>query len=440
MTEPRTVEALEIAYAGRIRSYTDVAMRRPFDATGTARTAMTPATAAGRASPRAYAGRARRWWVVVVPAAVLVAIGAVVVGGLSQQRRPPEPTGTPLPAASIPESLAHSWSRPDSVSPGEDAWGSGFLILTDGRVDFGREPGAEASSSAIAATGPASLEGTATNGTQGCEPGDAGAYSWLLEGKETVLTLTPITADACAARQTALAGQWVRDFPPQPAFGAALEPGTYTTSTFDPIGNIGTPKHLQYTVPPARWAVAGDDVGSLALQRLPDDPAGDPLDEPLIGIFSNPRLLADYAPGAPCGRLGDAPGVGGALDELVEAIQSKPGVVSTPPAPVTIAGHEGRLLDLRLEAGWTGGCTDDSGPVIGMPLLHQGGSNHGPVAGLGPNRPLRLIMLDLGGGRTLAIAIAVLSDHPSLPFAQRVAEAMPIIESFQVVPATSPTP
>jgi hypothetical protein len=428
MTDQQAMESFESALSDRIHRYTSGITRRPFDAGATGRAAMASHGGAG-SGPR-WAGR--RWWILLVPAAALLAIGAVVVGGLPQQDRPTAPSQPPT-VVPIPDVLQHDWQRPAAIGPGGDPWGSGFLTVADGQVGYGREPGGAAATSTVAATGPATLQVVATTGTKDCHPGDAGAYGWELTGKDTVLTLTPISTDACGARQTALAGQWVRDFPPLPASGDALPAGTHSTLTFDPLADPRSTTHLEFTVPEG-CRVVGDDLAAFDLQRLPDDPAGDPLAEPQIGVFVNPRLEADFAPGAACGPTGDAPGIGGGLDELVAAIVSRPGIVPTQPADVTIAGRRGRLLDLRLAPTWTGGCTDISGPVVGMPILHLGGSDHGPAVGLGPDQEVRLILVDIGEGRTLAISI-----YPAAKvtptFEQHVTEAMPIVQSFKFVPA-----
>ena len=431
MTEPRTIEALETLFSGRIRSYANAAARRPFDATAAARTAMASSTAVRRDG-------ARRWWLLLVPAAALVAIGAIVVGGIANQPRLPAPSVAPG-AAAVPDALRHRWVRPYAVAPGEDVYGSGFLNVEANRARYGREEGPAASTSAMAATGASSVEVTATDATKDCDSGAAGAYGWSLSGSDTVLTLTPITADGCAARQKALAGQWVRDFPPGPAFGNALPPGTHTTSTFDPLENAASPTRLTFTVP-GGWALMDDRVGSFTLQRLPTDPADDPLAEPLIAAFANPRVEADFASGATCGPTGDAPGVGSGVDELVAAIVARPGVVAAPPRNVTIAGHQGRLLDLQLDPSWAAGCLDSSGPIVGMPILHMGGSLAGPVVGLTTDQPVRIILLDIGGSQTLAIVIAAPTEQKASDFEPKVAAAMPIIESFGFEPATSPTP
>jgi hypothetical protein len=429
MTEQQGMESFELALSDRIHRYTNAATRRPFDAGATTRAAMSSQVAAGSMS--GWPGR--RWWIVLVPAAALLTIGAVVVGGLPQQQHPPAPTAPPA-VVPIPVALRQPWIRPYSVSPGQNEWGSGFLAVADDHVNYGPEPGAAASTSSIEITGPTSLEITATADTKGCQAGDAGAYGWSLAGEDTVLTLTPINDDACPTRQKALAGQWVRDAPVQPVLGDALPAGTQWTSKFDPLGNAGSPTHLEFTIPEG-WRVIEDSLGSLHLQRLPSGPADDPEAEPHIGVFTNPRLEADYAPGAACGPTGDAPGVGGGLDDLVAAIVARPGVVSTPPTDVSIAGHRGRILDLHLSPTWTGGCSDFSGHIVGIPILHPGGAPQGPVVGVTPDQVPRLILLDLGGGRTLAIVIFT-SPTQSSDFERNVAESMPIIDSFKFVPAS----
>ena len=95
------------------------------------------------------------------------------------------------------------------------------------------------------------------------------------------------------------------------------------------------------------------------------------------------------------------------------------------------------MLDLHLAPEWTGGCMAPEGPVVGMPILAQAGSESGPEAGIGRDHPLRLILLDLGGERTMAIV--VFSPEPSQPsaFEDQAADAMPIIESFEF---RAPTP
>ena len=54
---------------------------------------------------------------------------------------------------------------------------------------------------------------TATIETQECAVGAIGVYGWAVQGNGAMMTLTPLSRDACAAREVALAGTWVRRFP-----------------------------------------------------------------------------------------------------------------------------------------------------------------------------------------------------------------------------------
>ena len=103
---------------------------------------------------------------------------------------------------------------------------------------------------------------------------------------------------------------------------------------------------------------------------------------------------------------------------------------------MTISGHEGQLLDLRLAKSWTGTCQAPEGPIVGLSILNGGGPASGPVVGLSPDHPVRLILLDLGNERTMAVVIFNLEPSQPNQFQQQVAGVMPIIESFEFQPPT----
>jgi hypothetical protein len=442
MTDQTPMDPFEARLAERVRTYTDPATVRRIDALGMSRAAMTSPQAAGWLQRRLGGGLLDRGlvgarWAAALAAIVIVGLFGVAVLGRPSDTVGPQPTPSPapLPTGPVPEVLRHSWQRPYAVTPGLDQWGSGFLSLAGDVVDFGPEPGAGASTSPIRSAGLDTLIATATGETHGCAIGDIGAYRWSLEGKGTVMTLTAISADACAAREVALAGPWVRSDLPLPPSGVALQPGTYLTAAFDPFDVPEALGQLSYTVP-ERWKVKEDRAETFLLHHLPDDSAIQPSTDSFIHLFTKPRMAADYAEGATCGRSSEAPGVGLGVDDIVAAIMARPGVVSTPPAAVTIGGYEGQVLDLHLPPSWTGGCQAPDGPIVAMPILLGTEFEMGAGAGVGPNSPLRLILLDLSGGRT--IAIAVFSGGPLQPseLGEQVADAMPVIESFEFHPPT----
>jgi len=64
-----------------------------------------------------------------------------------------------------------------------------------------------------------------------------------------------------------------------------------------------------------------------------------------------------------------------------------------------------------------------------VPLLITG-SGTGPGVGLPPDMKVRLILVDLGDGRTVAIAIDYPGSTDDVAFDAAIAAATPIIESF----------
>lgn len=424
MTERGLADPFETRLADRVRAYSDPAAARRIDALEVSRTAM----AAGHGSVWSN-GRLRAWrglriarlgWAAAM--VVVVLVGAAV---LVAERRPPEAVGGPIPGV-----LRHVWQRPSPVAPGPDLYGSGFLSLIGGQAEFGREPGPEASRSAISAAGSETLLATATVDTIGCAPGDAGAYRWSVDGHGTVMTLTAVGTDRCAAREDALAGPWVRaDLPPPQDGDPTLPPGTHLTSQFNPFGDAALPGRLSYTVP-AGWKVKGDEAGSLGLHHVGGAAQGQTSTNSFVMIFARSRVAAAGPDGATCGPLTGDTGVGTGIDDIVAAIIARPGVVSTPPVAVTIGGYPGTMLDLQLAPSWTGYCVGLGGPVVGVPILVGAGNETGPGLGLGPDQPLRLILLKLTDERTMAIGFSDVGPSPPSSLDRTSADVLPILESF----------
>jgi hypothetical protein len=443
MTESRTIEPFETRLAGRIRSYTDPATERRIDALAVSRTAISSQRASGWPQRRLGTGSFGRRFgdarlAVALVAAILIGVaGVAVLGRLSSTSVGPQqtPTISPTPGPAtpavgpIPDELRHSWQRPSAILPGLDRWGTGALTLTSDSMGLGAEPDGAASTSGITAAGPETLTVTATAETLGCAIGDLGSYRWAIEGKGTVMTLTAIGADACSAREAALAGQWVRsDLPTPVSVDATLAPGTYMTTAFDPFDKPGAVGQLSYAVPQG-WKVKDDLPTTFVLHRLASP--GQPSADAFVVIFAGPQMAADFAKGATCDSSGEAPGVGHRVDDIVAAIRVRPGLVSTPPASVIVGGAPGKIVDLHLVPSWTRGCQAPDGPVIAMPILLASGSGPRPMVAIDPAHPLRLILLDLGDGRTMSVAISSFDPSQPAAFAAQVADVMPIVESFR---------
>jgi hypothetical protein len=436
MTERQDVDPFEARFAELVGTYTDRATVRRIDPLAVSNAAI---------SSRRAPGPLRRWAgfpafrrgisasriAAALAAIVLVTVGVAVTNRPSNSVTgpPPTPSSAPSTAGVVPDVLRHAWQRPYGVTPDLGQWGSGFLTIADGVMDFGAEPGAGASRTAIAASGSSALVVTATVDTDGCAVGDTGTYVWSLEGKDTVMTLTA-DVDACMAREVGLAGQWVRS--DLPLLDAPLQAGSYLTSSFSPFGAPETSGQLSYTVP-ERWKVKEDRAATFLLHRLADEAAIDPSGDLFVSLFTRPRLVADFMKGATCGPTSPVSGVGTGVDEVVAAIRARPGVESTAPSRVTIGGYEGQMLDLHLAPSWTGGCRAPDGPVVAMPLLGGPELESGGV-GIGRDSPVRVILLDLTGGRTIAIAVFVGGPAEPTQLVTEAADAMQVIQTFEFHP------
>jgi hypothetical protein len=369
---------------------------------------------------------------VVIVGTVTLAFATLLPRADVAQPPTPRPSST-LGAGPLPAALLHAWARP--VPTGAENWSSGDLDISDGQMTFSALDG-PVSSGSIQVTGADSFAVTNTVEMSSCAAADSGTYRWLLEGKDTVLTLTPIDADACTTRQDALAGRWVRaDFPP--GLGSTMPPGIHESTVFDPFGERSRSGALSYTVPQG-WASMDDSVATFVIGRVVDGASGGQHPPTMmIAVLAQPRMANDVA-GQACGPLGPQPGVGTSVDALAAEIRDRPGVVSTKPEEVSIGGYRGRLLDLEIAPGWKGGCVAPSeGVITSVPILVTASSSPagGAVTAIGPDHPVRILLLDLGDSRSLAIVVFELEPSSRSQWQELVAEAMPVIESFEFRPA-----
>jgi len=341
------------------------------------------------------------------------------------------PSLAPQPVVAVPDFLLHAWGRPTPITPNTDKWGSGFLRVSPESVEHGPAPGPAASRSKLTAVGIDRLILTATAQTKGCLTGDVGEYRWSIGGKGTVLTLAVVGSDGCADRESALKGPWVRsDFVASDGAEGALSPGTHQTTAFDPLGDSGAPTRLSYTVGPG-WEAVEDNPAVFVLHQVPDPASGQASMDAFLFLFGEPRVAADIERGASCAPFSAAPDIGGGVDAILAAIIARPGVASTPPSEVTIDGVEGQVVDLQLAPDWQGGCEAPEGPVVGVPLLVGAGLGQGPTLGIGPDHPIRLVLLDVGRGRTMSIAMVLGEPSEAAKFEAWVNATMPVVEGLR---------
>jgi hypothetical protein len=272
---------------------------------------------------------------------------------------------------------------------------------------------------------------TATAETKGCSVGDVGEYRWSIGGKGTIMTLEVIGADACTGREARISGPWVRsDFPPAQNGALTLSAGPHATSAFDPFRAPRTPEQLSYTVGPG-WEVIVDEPALFVLHHLPDSSASQLSSDALLFVLGQPRVAAAIEPGATCAPFTEAPGVGTGVDEMLAAITTRPGVASPRPAGLRIDGFDGQMVDLDLAPDWDGGCEAPEGLVGGVPILVGAGPGLGPSLGIARDRPMRLVLLDLGHGRTLSIAMVLADPSDAALFKDQVDSMLPIVKGFR---------
>ena len=96
----------------------------------------------------------------------------------------------------------------------------------------------------------------------------------------------------------------------------------------------------------------------------------------------------------------------------------------------SVGGHGGWVLDLQVSSSWTGGCSAPGGRIVAVPFLLTG-LQGGPTVAVSPDHPLRLILLDLTDGRSMAVAIFEIGPAQPVAFDEQVSAAMPIVDSFR---------
>jgi hypothetical protein len=262
-----------------------------------------------------------------------------------------------------------------------------------------------------------------------CSAGEAGSYTWSLSLSGEMLELTASGADACATRGAAVTGTyWRADCrtPDNDCLGA-LDSGTYASQLFDPFAGSSADwmaryGALTYTVPDG-WANAEDLPSTFGL--LPRREY-DTYDRSTCGEVcpDGITLLARVS----AAEQGDAcesraePGVGRTATELVDWLTSLPGLV-TSTEPVTVDGSAAVAIDVAVAESWTGTCAAEP-PLVGLPLFTEVGGWHWAIFS---GDRYRVIPVDLGDGATVVI---VVDTRDASTFDAFVAEAMPLIESF----------
>ena len=386
--------------------------------------------------------------------AALVLVVAGCAGGASPSASgvaatSPSPSSSPAPTVSatprpslaatspIPDALTHVWLGAARDIPALNGPLAVSIIRFRGsKLDFiFGEQGEEALNSTVSVSAPGQVRFTSVNTRGGCEVGDEGSYEWTTTADGAGLTITKV-AEACSPRAEAVVGDWVRAACKDFGCLGDLEAGTHQTAFFEPLGQpAGSSEkwrmqygQLSYTVPDG-WANADDAPAfyNIVLQDAYAKPASNEMAYPGISLVADAAVAAQDAA---CSAKVE-PGVGKSSGEMAARIARIPSLQVGARTPISIAGRSGTMFDVSLRPGWNRFCSVGGGvPVIRENVDSADGSDWRMTA----TGRWRLILLDVAKGRTMAILIDAL-DEPSR-FDDLVAQAMPIVTSFEFHPPT----
>jgi len=224
---------------------------------------------------------------------------------------------------------------------------------------------------------------------------------------------TAVVSDANEAATTSTPG----------AVGPAtrLEPlpaGTYVSETFMPP--------LTYTVPEG-WKMFSDRLTEYVL--YPADVA-----PPIPGIRLQGLTVyvwRDVEAAAPefCASF-PVEGLGYSAEKITAWLAGFEGLVTTQPAPVSVGGLDGFMIDVAMAPSWTEPCPPYFEEPVVWALYARG------FSGLTATEAQRIYILDLPDGGNVALVIyaccdPVNGDLDSPEFHDAIATATPIVESFR---------
>jgi hypothetical protein len=377
------------------------------------------------------------WWPVRRPmtmnstlrygaAAAVVALAALVGFTLlnNQVGNNPTPTPSPSDAAFVqpPAGLQHPFIGQPKPIAGLGTNVTQAILTIDGNTFSFYNGSIDVLGSEASLTESGQLKLTTVLSGHTCEVGDVGLYDYSLSPGGSRLTISG--TDDCAPRETAVVGEWqtsdCRD--PENSCLGNLEAGTYSSQFFEPrpegewAARYGA---MTYTVPEG-WAAGYDypdgynllpqvayatvDVGADGCSECPD----------AIAVQSAPRAAA-----TDCSEKA-APGVGKSAAEIADWVEHN-SAFTVDRQSATIAGRPAYILDVQKAEPGDGACAE-----AGAPIFYNGWH-----AAVGAGDRQRFILVDLSGGDTILITIDTLDPGTLDAF---VAQAMPIIETFQFPP------
>jgi hypothetical protein len=375
-----------------------------------------------------------------------VVIGGGILIGQQNQTGVGVPTGspsstsaalTPSPSAvssRVPAELQSFWVGAPRAVSGLSTNDRYRFSLTGSALAFpndGLEDPELASTVAVVAAD--TLHLVTTDATARCLRGDIGRYRWSLSPGGTRLTLTLEGTDACPARGAALPGEWFRVACRNDGSGCLgqLEAGTFASQYIDPalpVGSEWLPNWgaLTFTVP-AGWANSIDWPGTYHLtpsavytQEAPSGPRDGLVNR--ISVWALPVAMGHRET---CEESVEE--VPRTVDGMMTYVTNVPTHVASAPQAISIDGHAGKWVDVRVDPSWATRCPEAGAAKLTFLSQLPGMEwDPGPLILAGEARH-RLIFLDLGED---VVLVAIEAGDPAR-FDRLVADAMPIIETFR---------
>ena len=191
---------------------------------------------------------------------------------------------------------------------------------------------------------------------------------------------------------------------PTQAGPQALPAGDYRSNAFSPS--------VSFTLPDG-WIITEDSPTFLSMQPVNADAVG-------IHVFRSPGA-ASQQPDCPTTAIS---GVGPLAKDLVDWIQSLPGLQVRAPTSVVLGGLVGFETELRIVDGWKASCPFANGlPTV--PLLV--GTTDGLRWVMADTERLRLSILDVPGSGTVVVDVDAFDGalfDSFLPFATPIVASM----------------
>jgi hypothetical protein len=385
-----------------------------------------------------FADARRRWLALAAAAAVVATVGLATFdpGLLGRVGSWLGPSPSPSPdqsAQPLSMALRYDWvGEARDLGGGAPAAGRSILKLTASTLEFIVADGPPLVFSNAAQISANGLSLTIAAPGDGCAWRDVGTYTFTLSPSGRGMTLKAV-ADACSTRSAAISGDWVRtDCPVQPGLCLGdLDAGKHVSAIFTPLAAPFTmppqspPAYARfaYSVPGA-WANPEDSPETYVLQ---------PLDAPENARISLSTDVVPHSQSEPCAEAFE-PGVGRTPSAIADWLATLPGLVVTAPAPITVGGLSGVMLDLSVAPGWTLTCqSSQGGPHISTFTDSNPGTGSdfpwaGPDWTVAGEEKARYILLDIGDGRALLIDV----DAPDeATWDSLILEAMSVIETFE---------